>query len=204
MELMATLRQDHAHLRKKLTLLGSALQVAPEARLVLREMCFSLQRLLEAHMRREVYALQRYDQQVPAGRYLTGVGEHVAEHRLLRTVNELLINGMKASVPMVILRLSQAMEQLEAQMHEQERTVFASLDLAEASPASEATSAISRAMSVNEILQRFPQTERVFEQLHVNRLQEGYESVDEFAWRHGMDASQVIEQLRQVVAFPNY
>lgn len=55
------------------------------------------------------------------------------------------------------------------------------------------------AMSANEILQRFPQTEPIFTQLQVNRLREGYESVDELAWRHGIDVSQVLEQLREAV-----
>ena len=61
---------------------------------------------------------------------------------------------------------------------------------------------ISEAMSINEIVRRYPRTERLFKQLHINRLEEGYESVDEFAWRHGMDVGQVIERLRRA-AFSN-
>ena len=61
---------------------------------------------------------------------------------------------------------------------------------------------ISEAMSINEIVRRYPRTERFFEQLHINRLEEGYESVDELAWRHGMDVGQVIERLRRA-AFSN-
>ena len=58
--------------------------------------------------------------------------------------------------------------------------------------------AISSTMSANEIVQRYPGTGPLFEQeLHINRLREGYESVDELAWRHGMDVAQVIERLRQ-------
>ena len=56
---------------------------------------------------------------------------------------------------------------------------------------------ISEAMSVNEIVRRYPRTERFFSQLHVNRLEDGYQSVDELAWRHGMDVGQVIERLCQ-------
>jgi hypothetical protein len=58
---------------------------------------------------------------------------------------------------------------------------------------------ISSTMSVNEILQRYPQTERVFVQLCIDRRQEGYESVDELAWRHGVDVLPLIEQLREAV-----
>ena len=64
---------------------------------------------------------------------------------------------------------------------------------------------ISGAMSVNEILQRYPSTGELIEQLHINRLREGYESVDELAWRHGMDVAHFLEQLRDVAAkFPRY
>jgi hypothetical protein len=201
MEATNTLHQDHALLRKKLSLLGSALQVAPEARFVLREMSFSLQRLLHEHMERERRVLQS------ASRYDPSRGmDHMAAQTLLRTVNELLLSGMRASIPLVVVRLSQVVEQLEAQMDEQERTVFPSADYAEAHDLPDATASISGTMSVNEILQRYPQTERCFEQLHINRLREGYDSVDELAWRHGMDASQFIEQLRQVATapFPGY
>ena len=67
----------------------------------------------------------------------------------------------------------------------------------------DSATAISGAMSVNEILQRYPNTEQLIEQLHINRLREGYESVDELAWRHGIDVSQFIEQLRRAAAtFP--
>lgn len=56
---------------------------------------------------------------------------------------------------------------------------------------------ISSAMSANAITRRYPQTEQLFEQLHVDRWQEGYETVEELAWRHGVDVSQFIEQLQQ-------
>jgi len=184
-------------LQKKLALLESALQVAPEARFVVREMCFSLQRLLHDHLAREASALQLYAERTPAGEEPSRVKDHADAHSLLRTVNELLLTGVRASMPTVILWLSKVIQLLREQMAQQERTAFAFLDDAEGIPASDAAAAISSAMSVNEILQRYPQTEQLFTRLHVNRLQEGYESVDEFAWHHGMDVSQFLEQLRR-------
>ena len=179
------LRQDHDLLRKKLALLESALQVAPEAKFVLREMCFSLQRVLHDHRAREGPALP------------TRATDHADVHSLLRTVNELLLTGMRASMPTIILWLSKVIQLLREQMEVQERTAFADVEAEEGVPADERSAAIDSAMSVNEILQRYPKTEPVFSQLHINRLQEGYESVDEFAWHHGMDVSQFLEQLRQ-------
>jgi iron-sulfur cluster repair protein YtfE (RIC family) len=196
MEAMQAMRQDHAILRRKIALLESAMQAAPEARFVLREMCFSLQRLLQDHLSREERVLQVYassgDQ--PA------VPDHAAAADHFRGVLDLLFAGMRASMPAVIARLSRAVELLEAQMAEQERLAFPVLDHAIGLEGLGAEAAISGTMSVNEILLRYPQTERLFEQLHVNRVQEGYKSVDELAWCHGMDVSQFLEQLRQAAA----
>ncbi len=201
MTVTTTLRQDHALLRKKVALLESALQVAHEARLVLREMCFSLLRFLGEHRQREVRPLVRFVHRVSPAQGQFQARDHTAEHHILLTVNELLLSGMRASVPMIILRISQAIDQLNTSMEEQERELFPVLDQMEVWR-SEAD-AISGTMSVNEILQRYPQTEPVFDQLHINRWREGYECVDELAWRHGMDAAQVLEQLRQLAIFPN-
>ena len=182
MEATRPIRQDHDLLRKKLALLESALQVAPEARFVLREMCFSLQHLLHDHIAREQSVL-------PPDRT-----NHQDAHSLLRTVNELLLGGMRASMPTVVLWLSKLIELLREQMAQQEERVLPALDEAAGAPV---PAAISSVMSVNEILQRYPQTGRLFERLRINRLQEGYESLDEVAWYHGMDVSQFLEQLRQ-------
>ncbi|OGX29648.1 MAG: hypothetical protein A3B78_02515 [Omnitrophica WOR_2 bacterium RIFCSPHIGHO2_02_FULL_67_20] len=205
MDATRAIRQDHELLRKKLTILGSALQVAPEVRFVLREMSFSLQHLLSDHARREARALELYNQRLPAGSRVSPGRDHADVQHLLRGVNELLLGGMRASLSAVVTRLSEVIDRLEAQMDEQERTVFEFLDHAEPSPVDGAprerdAEAIESSMSANEILQRFPQTVPLFERLHIDRLQEGYDSVDEIAWHHGLDASQFLEQLRQAVA----
>ena len=98
MDATRAIRQDHVLLRKKLTLLGSALQVAPEARFVLREMGFSLQRLLERHIQVEALAVELYDQRLPAGSGVSPGKDHADVQRLLRGVNELLLGGMRASL----------------------------------------------------------------------------------------------------------
>jgi hypothetical protein len=86
-------------------------------------------------------------------------------------------------------------------MAAQERWVFPSLE--EAHGEDSMDTAIAGTMSVNEILQRYPQTERIFEQLRINRWRDGYESLDELAWRLGMDVAQVLEQLRLAVSSPH-
>ncbi len=53
-------------------------------------------------------------------------------------------------------------------------------------------------MSANAIARRYPPTEAVFQQLRINRNAEGDESMEELAWRHGMDVAQVLEQLERI------
>jgi len=207
---IARLRQDHALLRTKVTLLEVALSTAPHARLVFREKCFSLMRMLNRHMRLEESVLKMYHAQMATGRDILRADDHSNEHAHLRAVTELLIGGVKVSLPLVIMRVSEALEQLRAQMDAQEQMVFplveaiASEEPERATPSRMLRFPISGTMSVNAILQCYPETEPVFKRLAINRMQEGYESVEELAWRRGMSVSEVLRQLEQAAAFPNF
>ena len=59
---------------------------------------------------------------------------------------------------------------------------------------------ISGTMSVNAIARSYPQTQALFEQLQIDRRFEGYESLEELAWRHGMDVAQFLEDVRRTAA----
>ena len=190
MTFLDTLRQDHTVLRNKVALMDSALSTAPHARLVFREKCFSLMRVLNRHMKREELLIRRFYERFPSAQYLPNRRDHADEHAQLRAITELLLGGMRVSIPLIVLRVSQAMEQLQERMDEQEHTLF---------PLFEGAASISGAMSVNAILRQYPSAERVLEPLRINRLGEGYESVEELAWRRGLDVSQLLEQLRQAV-----
>ena len=56
---------------------------------------------------------------------------------------------------------------------------------------------ISGTMSANAIARRYPSTETLFKQLQIDRRLEGYDSVEELAWRHGMELTQLIEELQR-------
>ena len=60
---------------------------------------------------------------------------------------------------------------------------------------------ISGSMSANAIMRHYPKSQELFEQLQIDRRFEGYESVDELAWRKGMDVSEVIHRLQQAIGF---
>lgn len=206
MALTDTLRQDHALLRNKVALMESALSAASYARLVFREKCFSLMRVLNRHMQREDALLCRFYERFPSARYLPNRKDHTDEHAQLRAITELLLGGVKVSVPLIVLRVSQAIEQLQERMEEQEHTLFPLFDgmtqeeWAGAARSPRRSVAISGSMSVNALLRQYPNAETVLQPLQINRLREGYESVEELAWRRGLDVSQLLEQLRQAVA----
>ena len=210
MRLTERLRQDHVLLRNKVAMLESALSAAPSARLVFREKCVSLLRALNRHMAREEPVLRLYDERIPSARYLSHPPDHSAEHGLLRAVTEPLVEGLKVSIPHGVLRVSQALEQLNEQMEEQERSVFPLFehlteeDLRPRERIQPVLPAITGSMSVNAILQCYPRAETVLAPLGINRLREGYESVEELAWRHGIDTAQLLEQLRQTIFSPSF
>ena len=204
MALIETLRQDHALLRSKVVLMESALSTAPHARLVFREKCFSLMRVLNRHMKREDALIRRFYERFPSARYLPNRKDHADEQAQLRAVTELLLGGLKVSIPLIVLRVSQVIEQLQERMEEQEHTLFPLFDdvtdeeLGVPARAPRLAS-ISGSMSINAILRQYPRAETVLGPLHINRLREGYESVEELAWRRGLEVSQVLEQLRHAV-----
>ena len=198
----SALSQDHTHLRKRLTLLESALRVVPDARFILREMCFSLLRELQDHMDREAAVLQSHGHLVTLQHFPPSARDHSAECALTRSIIALLLEGVSAADPSVIRSITQTIEQLRIHMEEQERMLFHLLDRLEGFDLEGSLTAISGAMSVNEVLNRYPQTEQVFEQFHINRMRDGYESVDEWAWRHGMEVSPLIERLRAAATPP--
>jgi hypothetical protein len=52
-------------------------------------------------------------------------------------------------------------------------------------------------MTVNYVLHECPETGEIFENLFVNPAFEGYDCLDEVAWRHGMAVEELIHQLEE-------
>ena len=62
---------------------------------------------------------------------------------------------------------------------------------------------ISGSMSANAVTRRYPETEALFDRLQIDRYVEGYETLEELAWRHGVDVAQFIQQLRRTALHLN-
>lgn len=58
---------------------------------------------------------------------------------------------------------------------------------------------LNEVSTVNSLIREYPGTKRVFEQLFVNIPYEGADCLDEVAWRHGLDAHELINRLEQAL-----
>lgn len=56
---------------------------------------------------------------------------------------------------------------------------------------------ISEQMTVNHVLHEVPGAGEIFENLFVNPAFEGYDCLDEVAWRHGMEVEELISRLEE-------
>lgn len=128
MSVTELLMHDHKLLRAELRLLEAAMRVAPEAQFVLREMCWSLTRMLEEHIRHEVEVLRPFNNRIQTLTQAQMAQEHADQTATLRDVNEMLLGGMSAPMDQVVPPLTHLIEELREHMEQEERGVFALVD----------------------------------------------------------------------------
>jgi len=200
------LKRDHTILRAKLSVLEGALRMGPETWFVLREVCHTLSRQLQDHIKREE-GLVRACQEALTEDALTHLTvQHKDEPQLLRRVNRLFVEDHGHSLAAVTPTLTALVHGLRAHMAEEEAGLFPVLEQTLASreaslvrpPA--VTSSVTEGMAVNRVLREFPSTRRVFDSLFVNVPLEGCDCLDEVAWRHGMETQDLIDKLEAVIA----
>lgn len=63
-------------------------------------------------------------------------------------------------------------------------------------------SGFSDTMTVQEVMCRYPNTRSVLEGLCIDPRFEGYDCLDEVAWRHGMESGKLLALLEEEVARP--
>ena len=200
MAVTTMLKKDHEVLRRKLEFLEAALQVAPQSPFVLREMCHSLTRMLDEHIHREDEALMPYANRIRAILHYRADQDHADQRLILRDVNALLLQGLKMPTSKVVSLLSHLIEELREHMAEEEREVFPAVEQAEGeqpSPGEALRPLIAEHMSANAIMKTFPTTRGVFEKHGIRCGCEGCECLDEIAWRYGLEAKKLVEELQQ-------
>ncbi len=207
MNAMERLKRDHVILRVKLSVLGSALTMGPEAWFVLREVCSTLSRQLQDHIAREEELVRACKEALTEAAPTHLIVEHKDEPQLLRTVNRLFVEGQGHSLVAIKPALTRLIHGLRAHMDEEEAELFPLLERVLAAREAQAPTAVESAgahldevMAVNRVLREFPATKRVFDSLFVNVPFEGCDCLDEVAWRRGMEARDLIDKLEAVIA----
>ncbi len=198
MDPIERLKRDHTLLRAKLNVLEAALRMGPETWFVLREVCFTLSRQLQHHIRRE-------EDLIASGRNALDpqmLGRIALEHRdepgHLRTLNRLFGSEATQSLESVRPVLTQIIQGLRRHMAEEEQVLFPQFARVLAGPTTLPAmpeAPLPEDMTVNRVIQQFPQSRMVFERLFISVPIEGCNCLDEVAWRHGMEVQELLRQL---------
>lgn len=206
MKAVERLRRDHVILRSKLDVLESALKMGPEAWFVLRELSHTLARQLRDHIRREEEMVAACRDALKEQALAHVTVDHRDEPERLRALNRLFIKEPGRSLEQVGPVLREVIDGLRHHMEEEEMELFPVLEQTLAERQAEAVtdrssqSGLDEVMTINRVLQQYPQTRRMFEQLFINIPYEGSDCLDEVAWRHGMDSRELLEKLEGVIA----
>lgn len=204
MRAIERLKRDHQILRAKLDVLESALGMGSQTWFVLREMCHTLSRQLEDHIRREERLLDAYRHALGQELQARVALEHHDEPAHLRAVNRLFLDERGQSLEQIRPVLRAMIQGLRRHMEEEERDMFPMLEqtLGEHEmPADEEppASPLHENMTVNRVFCEYPETGRVFRQLFVNMPYEGCDCLDEVAWRHGLSSDELVARLSEAI-----
>lgn len=206
MAVTAMLKKDHEVLRRKLEFIETALQVAPQSVFVLRDMCHSLTKMLDAHIRREEQTLAPYNNRIHAILQYRAGQDHADQQQVLRDVNTMLLAGIKMPTSTVVDRLSHLIQELREHMAEEEHEVFPAVEKAEEEVQPGAAvplpPLITEQMSANAVMKVFPATRAVFEKYGIRCGCNGCDCLDELAWRRGLEPHALVEELRRATEAP--
>lgn len=206
MNAIERLKRDHAILRSKFDVLEAGLRMGPETWHVLREVCFTLSRQLQNHMKREEDLIMACRSVMTPSALADLAVEHRDEREHLRTINRLFVGEHSHTLERIRPSLTAVIQGLRRHMQEEERELFPILEreLGERAPAraearEPAGLGLDGCMTVNSVLHRYPQARAVLEGLFINVPSEGYDCLDEVAWRRGMDVQDLLDRLEHAV-----
>ena len=130
-----SLRREHQLLRANVRLLEVAMQMVPEAPFVLREICWSLARMLEDHIWHEAEAIRPYSGQIQGFMQARMARDHADQQIILRDVNILLVGRINTPTSQAVLPLAYLIDELREHMDEEECELFPMVDrIAEVQP----------------------------------------------------------------------
>jgi hypothetical protein len=204
------LKREHDVLRSKLNVLESALDMGTEAWFVLQETSFTLSKQLQAHSRREEALFACYRAARSGERcgeilaHQTGKGKGEA----LRAVNQFFLEQPRGLLETIRPAVTTCTAWLRSEMEQQEDQLFPCiedalvLDKIAGRKEHPIPAGLTDTMTVQEVMGRYPTTRSVLEGLFIDRRFEGYDCLDEVAWRHGMESRELLALLEEHVARP--
>ena len=207
MNALERLRRDHQLLRAKLDVLEAALRMGPETWFVLRELSCSLGRQLRDHIQREEQLIAQCRTALSPQLLEAITMEHHEEPLQLRMIQRMFLSRRHTTLDRVRPILEQVIRSLRHHIAEEERVVFPIIertlglrDTSVADASGQFAGAVAETMTVNRIVREFPSTKFVFERLFINIPLEGSSCLDEVAWRHGIDSTELLQQLEAALA----
>ena len=130
MDAVHALRNEHETLRQQLDLLELELRHSSELGRPIQELCHSIRRLLDAHVREEEPVVSPYTHRIV--RALRQRVDHADEQALLSGVDATLSAHIELPASVIVQRLDRAMGALRTHMAIEEREVFPVVEQAEA------------------------------------------------------------------------
>lgn len=204
MDAVNRLTREHGFLCSKLRLLESALGMGEEAWFVVREVSFTLWKELQAHCRREEEIFVTCRAALGAGQRTPVRVDHAAEQGDLLIVKRLVMEEPR-SFEALRPKLAEVAAGFHRQMDQQETELFPllqrflTLNHHAESAAQPALSTLTETMSVRQVINRYPSMRGAFEALFIDSRSEGYDCLDEVAWRHGMESQDLLTALEETV-----
>ena len=193
MDSIERLRQDHDILRAKLRLLEYALRIGPEARYVLRELCYNLGSQLRIHIQREEVLILS-SQQALAPEILTHLtAEHHDEPQLLHDLIGLFAQDVPPTWMEISSKLKRFITELRRHLAEEELTLF---------PILPRGAHLQETMTLNRVIHEYPRTRAIFNEMSIDMASEGCDCLDEIAWRHGIDPGKLLARLETAIPQP--
>ena len=208
MKAIERLKRDHHLLRGKLNLLDTSLRMGPETWFVLREICRTLSQQLRDHMRREEKLVAGCRALLDADMVKRLAVEHLDEPQHLRAINRLFLNTRGRSLEEITPALRALIDGLRHHMDDEEATLFPTLERVLAPQEAKtpmqtrvtaASMLLDDTMTVNAVLQLYPQTHAVFHRFFINARIDGCSCLDEVAWRHGLESQELLAYLQEAI-----
>lgn len=198
------LRRDHRLIMSKLDVLEWALHMGTETRFVLREFSYAVTKQLLQHLQREERLL---DEQRARDEAFMLAGNGTLSHRALAEELEKMsphfVAASDQEIEMMRPVVLQWIGNLRRQITHQESRLMPLLASVADTPHEDSAltphGAVQEDMTVNQVIRLNPKTRPLLEAMFINPLAEGYDCLDEVAWRHGIETHDLVARLQAVM-----